>query len=244
MAEINDLSHSSGIPTPHISCGDRSEIAETVLLPGDPLIAKFIADTFFENVKQFNSTRNMLGFTGEYKGKRVSVMGTGMGCPSIGIYSYELMNFYGVKNLIRVGTAGALSPKLKVRDIVFGMGACTTSSYVRLFGLPGDFAPICSYDLLSKGVKAAEEKGFRYHVGNVLSSDMFYSYDLPSANTWTEMGVLAVEMEAAALYSNAAKAGANALAILTISDTNDEVTTAEERQQSFTNMMEVALEIA
>ncbi len=244
MAEINDLSHSSGIPTPHISCGDRSEIAETVLLPGDPLRAKFIADTFFENVNQFNSTRNMLGFTGEYKGKRVSVMGTGMGCPSIGIYSYELMNFYGVKNLIRVGTAGALSPKLKVRDIVFGMGACTTSSYVRLFGLPGDFAPICSYDLLSKGVKAAEEKGFRYHVGNVLSSDMFYSYDLPSANTWTEMGVLAVEMEAAALYANAAKAGANALAILTISDTNDEVTTAEERQQSFTNMMEVALEIA
>lgn len=244
MAEINDLSHSSGIPTPHISCGDKSEIAETVLLPGDPLRAKFIADTFFENVKRFNSTRNMLGFTGEYKGKRVSVMGTGMGCPSIGIYSYELMNFYGVKNLIRVGTAGALSPKLKVRDIVFGMGACTTSSYVRLFGLPGDFAPICSYDLLSKGVKAAEEKGFRYHVGNVLSSDMFYSYDLPSANTWTEMGVLAVEMEAAALYSNAAKAGANALAILTISDTNDEVTTAEERQQSFTNMMEVALEIA
>ena len=244
MAEINDLSHSSGIPTPHISCGDRSEIAETVLLPGDPLRAKFIADTFFENVKQFNSTRNMLGFTGEYKGKRVSVMGTGMGCPSIGIYSYELMNFYGVKNLIRVGTAGALSPKLKVRDIVFGMGACTTSSYVRLFGLPGDFAPICSYDLLSKGVKAAEEKGFRYHVGNVLSSDMLYSYDLPSANTWTEMGVLAVEMEAAALYANAAKAGANALAILTISDTNDEVTTAEERQQSFTNMMEVALEIA
>ena len=244
MAHINDLSHSTGIPTPHIGCGDRAEIAETVLLPGDPLRAKFIAENFFENVKQFNSVRNMFGYTGEYKGKRVSVMGTGMGCASMGIYSYELMNFYGVKNLIRVGTAGALSKKLKVKDLVFGMGACTTSNYVKLFGLPGDFAPICSYELLSKGVKAAEEKGFRYHVGNVLSSDMFYGYDLPSANTWSEMGVLAVEMEAAALYSNAAKAGANALALLTISDTDDEVTTAEERQTCFTNMMEVALEIA
>lgn len=244
MAEINDLSHSTGIPTPHISCGDKNEIAETVLLPGDPLRAKFIAETFLTNVKQFNSTRNMFGYTGEYKGKRVSVMGTGMGCPSMGIYSYELIHFYGVKNLIRVGTAGALNPEVKVRDMVLGMGACTTSNYVKLFGLPGDYAPICSYSLLAKAVKAAEEKGFRYHVGNVLSSDMFYGYDLPFANTWSEMGVLAVEMEAAALYANAARGGANALTILTISDSEDEVTTAEERQNTFTRMMEVALEIA
>ena len=244
MAEVNDLSHSNSIPTPHISCADAAQIAETVLLPGDPLRAKFIAETFLTEVQQFNQTRNMLGFTGNYHGKRVSVMGTGMGCPSIGIYSYELIHFYGVKNLIRVGTAGALNKNVHVRELVFGMGACTTSNYVRLFGLPGDYAPICSYELLSKAVKAASDKGFTYHVGNVLSSDMFYSYDTPHANTWSEMGVLAVEMEAAALYSNAARGGANALAILTVSDSDDEVTTAEERQQSFTNMMEVALEIA
>lgn len=244
MAEVNDLSHSNSIPTPHISCADASQIAETVLLPGDPLRAKFIAENFLTEVQQFNQTRNMFGFTGMYQGKRVSVMGTGMGCPSIGIYSYELIHFYGVKNLIRVGTAGSLNKNVHVRDLVLGMGACTTSSYVRLFGLPGDYAPICSYELLSKAVKAASDKGFHYHVGNILSSDMFYSYDLPHANTWSEMGVLAVEMEAAALYSNAARGGANALAILTISDSDDEVTTAEERQQSFTNMMEVALEIA
>ena len=244
MAEINDLSHSTGIPTPHIGCANRAEIAETVLLPGDPLRAKFIAENFLSDVKQFNSVRNMYGYTGTYKGKRVSVMGTGMGCPSIGIYSYELIHFYGVKNLIRVGTAGSLSKDVKVREMVLGMGACTTSSYVKLFGLPGDYAPICSYELLEKAVKAAKEKGFVYHVGNILSSDMFYGYDLPHANTWSEMGVLAVEMEAAALYANAARGGANALAILTISDSDDEVTTAEERQLTFTKMMEVALEIA
>ena len=244
MAEINDLSHSTSIPTPHISCADKEEIAETVLLPGDPLRAKFIAENFLTDVKQFNTTRNMFGYTGTYKGKRVSVMGTGMGCPSIGIYSYELIHFYGVKNLIRVGTAGSLSKDVKVREMVLGMGACTTSNYVKLFGLPGDYAPICSYELLEKAVKAAKEKGFVYHVGNVLSSDMFYGYDLPHANTWSEMGVLAVEMEAAALYANAARGGANALAILTISDSDDEVTTAEERQLTFTKMMEVALEIA
>ena len=244
MAEIKDLSHSSGIPTPHISCTDKSQVAESILLPGDPLRAKFIAETFLENVKQFNGTRNMLGYTGTYKGKPVSVMGTGMGCPSMGIYSYELIHFYGVKNLIRVGTAGALRKDVKVRDLVFGLGACTTSSYVRLFGLPGDYAPVCSYELLEKAVNAAKARGCSYHVGNVLSSDMFYSYDLPYANTWAEMGVLAVEMEAAALYSNAARGGANALAILTVSDSSDEVTTAEERQRSFTQMMEVALEIA
>lgn len=235
------------VPTPHIAAKE-GEIAETILLPGDPLRAKFIADNFLENVKQFNATRNMFGYTGTYKGKPVSVMGTGMGCPSIGIYSYELIHFYGCKNLIRVGTAGALNENVHVRDMVFGMGACTTSNFVRLFNLPGDFAPICSYELLAKAVKSAEEKGLNYHVGNILSSDMFYA--APKAKTdgitWGDMGVLAVEMEAAALYANAAAAGVNALAILTISDSmiTGEATTAEERQTTFTNMMEVALSLA
>ena len=175
-------------------------------------------------------------------------MGTGMGCPSIGIYSHELIHFYGCKNLIRVGTAGALSEKLKVRDMVFAMGACTTSNYVRLFGLPGDYSCIASYELLSKAVEEAKAKGLTYHVGNVLSSDMFYgpAKSVTGGMTWSDMGVLAVEMEAAALYSNAAAAGVNALCIVTISDSvvTGEATTAEERQTTFTNMMEVALSLA
>ncbi len=237
----------SNVPTPHIGAKE-GEIAETILLPGDPLRAKFIADNFLTDVKQFNATRNMLGFTGKYEGKEVSVMGTGMGCPSIGIYSYELIHFYGCKNLIRIGTAGAMSPDIHVRDMVFAMGACTTSNFVKLFGLPGDYSCICSYDLLRKGTAAADELGISYKVGNVLSSDMFYAppKPYPTGTTWTDMGVLAVEMEAAALYSNAAAAGANALAILTISDSDftKEVTTAEERQTTFTNMMKVALKLA
>lgn len=236
----------SKVPTPHIQALE-GEIAETILLPGDPLRAKFIADHFLTDVKQFNATRNMLGFTGQYEGKPVSVMGTGMGCPSIGIYSHELIHFYGCKNLIRVGTAGALNPKCKVRDMVFGMGACTTSNYVRLFGLPGDYSCIASYELLSKAVEAAKAMGLNYHVGNILSSDMFYGPEkqVSGGMTWTDMGVLAVEMEAAALYSNAAAAGVNALCIVTISDSEitGEVTTAEERQLTFTNMMKVALSL-
>ena len=234
------------IPTPHIGAGE-GEIAETILLPGDPLRAKYIADHFLTDVTQFNATRNMFGFTGYYKGKRVSAMGTGMGCPSIGIYSYELIHFYGCKNLIRVGTAGALRPEVKVRDMVFGMGACTNSNYIKQFGLPGDYSCICSYELLSRAVKAAQDRGLTYHVGNILSSDMFYDSDLPKPGTsWDRMGVLAVEMESAALYSNAAYGGANALCILTVSDSliTGEATTAEERQTSFTNMMEGALELA
>ena len=224
------------IPTPHIGAGE-GEIAETILLPGDPLRAKYIADHFLTDVTQFNATRNMFGFTGYYKGKRVSV----------GIYSYELIHFYGCKNLIRVGTAGALRPEVKVRDMVFGMGACTNSNYIKQFGLPGDYSCICSYELLSRAVKAAQDRGLTYHVGNILSSDMFYDSDLPKPGTsWDRMGVLAVEMESAALYSNAAYGGANALCILTVSDSliTGEATTAEERQTSFTNMMEVALELA
>ena len=211
------------------------------------LRAKYIADNFLTDVTQFNATRNMLGFTGQYKGRPVSVMGTGMGCPSMGIYSYELIHFYGCKNLIRIGTAGAMRPEVKVRDIVFGMGACTTSNYVKQFRLPGDYSCVCSYELLSRAVKAAEDRGLSYHVGNILSSDMFYDPDIPAVGTsWDRMGVLAVEMESAALYSNAAYGGANALCILTISDSliTGEATTAQERQTSFTSMMEVALELA
>ena len=230
-------------PTPHIQA-QVGEIAETILLPGDPLRAKFIADTYLENVKQFNATRNMFGFTGTYKGRPVSVMGTGMGCPSMGIYSYELIHIYGCKNLIRIGTAGTMQPEVHVKEMVFGMGACTTSNYVRLMGLPGTFAPICSFELLEKAVASAKALGYKYHVGNILSSDVFYGVDLPHGKTWPEMGVLAVEMESAALYTNAAAAGVNALCILTISDGPDEVTTAEERQTAFTQMMEVALSLA
>ena len=230
-------------PTPHIAA-QVGEIAETILLPGDPLRAKFIADTFLEDVKQFNATRNMFGFTGTYKGRPVSVMGTGMGCPSMGIYSYELINIYGCKNLIRIGTAGTFQPYVHVKEMVFGMGACTTSNYAQLQGLPGTFAPICSFELLEKAVAAAKAKGFKYHVGNILSSDVFYGQNLPHAKTWPEMGILAVEMESVALYTNAAMAGVNALCILTISDGPDEITTAEERQTAFTQMMEVALALA
>ena len=208
----------SNTPTPHIGA-EKGEIAETILLPGDPLRAKYIAEHFLEDVKQFNGTRNMLGYTGTYMGRPVSVMGTGMGCPSIGIYSYELIHFYGCKNLIRVGTAGALTPDVHVRDMVFAMGACTTSNFVRLLGLPGDYSPVCSYSLLERAVAAARERGLSFHVGNVLSSDMFYAppKQVQGGMTWADMGVLAVEMEAAALYANAAAAGVNALAVLTIS---------------------------
>ncbi len=241
------MASNNSVPTPHISA-QVGEIAETILLPGDPLRAKFIADNFLTDVKQFNETRNMLGFTGLYEGNRISVMGTGMGCASIGIYSHELIHFYGVKNLIRIGTAGAVSPEIHVRDVIFGMGACTTSNYVRLFHLPGDYSCICSYELLRKATEKAEELNIPYRVGNILSSDMFYSDEIgnPGGKSWTDMGVLAVEMEAAALYSNAAAGGANALCILTISDSEftGEVTTAEERQLSFTNMMKIALKLA
>ena len=230
-------------PTPHIGA-KVGEIAETVLLPGDPLRAKFIADTYLENVKQFNWTRNMFGFTGTYKGRPVSVMGTGMGCPSMGIYSYELIHVYGCKNLIRIGTAGAMQPQVHAREMVFAMGSCTTSNYVAMQGLPGSFCPICSFELLEKAVASAKALGYKYHVGNVLSGDVFYGVDLPHGRTWAEMGVLAGEMESAALYTNAAAAGVNALCIVTISDGPEEITTAEERQTAFTQMMEVALSLA
>ncbi|MDO5793835.1 MAG: purine-nucleoside phosphorylase [Turicibacter sp.] len=234
------------IPTPHIECKEQGVIAETVLLPGDPLRAKFIADTFLEDVVQFNTVRNMFGYTGTYKGKKISVMGSGMGIPSIGIYSYELIHFYGVKNLIRIGSCGSIREDVKIRDVIIGMGACTNSNYAAQYELPGTYAPIASWELLNKAVTVANEKGIDVKVGNILSSDTFYDAQKDSWKKWASMGVMGIEMEAAALYMNAAYAGVNALCILTVSDSlvTHEVTSAEERQNTFTQMMEIALELA
>ena len=232
------------IPTPHIAA-KSGEFAKTVLMPGDPLRAKFVAENFLEDAVLVNSVRGINGYTGKYKGKTVSVMASGMGMPSIGIYSYELFNFYDVDNIIRIGTAGSLNKDLKVRDVAFAMGACTNSNYASQFELPGTFAPIASYDLLKKAVDVTEKLGIHYKAGNFLSSDTFYD-DSKGTMKWVKMGILCVEMEAAALYMNAARAGKNALAICTISDSlvTGEETTAEERQNSFQNMMKIALEIA
>ena len=233
------------VPTPHITAKE-GDFAKTVLMPGDPKRAKFIADNFLENAVLVNDVRGVQGYTGYYKGKRVSVMASGMGQPSIGIYSYELFNFYGVENIIRVGSAGALHKDLHIRDVVLGQGACTNSNYVAQYELPGNYAPIASYKLLKKAADTAEKMGLHYMVGNILSSDTFYD-DSMGTMKWAKMGVLAVEMESAALYMNAARAGKHALCICTISDhiVNDEPeTTAEERQSSFTAMMELALEVA
>lgn len=236
----------SSIPTPHISAENKSDFAKTVLMPGDPLRSKYIADNFLEKPELVNNTRGVQGYTGFYKGKKVSVMASGMGMPSIGIYSYELFNFYGVDTIIRVGSAGAISPELRLRDIVLGMGACTNSSYVRQFGLPGDFAPTADFSTLIRAVNAAEKLGVKPFVGNLLSSDTFYD-DSSSLAVWRKMGVLAVEMESAALYMNAARSGKKALAICTISDRpmeGGEECTALEREQTFTKMIEIALEAA
>lgn len=234
----------ANIPTPHITA-KMGDFAETVLMPGDPLRAKFIAETFFENPVLVNNVRGVHGYTGTYKGKRVSVMASGMGMPAIGIYSHELFNFYGVKNIIRVGSAGGLHPDLKVRDIVFGMGACTNSNFAAQYGVDATLAPIASYELLKKAEEAATTLGVRPFIGNIFSSDVFYD-ETRDYDKWRQMGILAVEMEAAALYLEAAKAGKNALCICTISDhmITGEECTAEERQSSFTKMMEIALEIA
>ena len=232
-------------PTPH-NGAIEGDIAKTVLMPGDPLRAKFIADTYLQDVRCFNTVRNMLGYTGTYQGVPVSVMGGGMGMPSIGIYSYELFNFYGVESIIRVGSAGGIADEVMVRDVVAGMGACTNSNYAHQYQLPGTYAPIASFDLLERAVAAGRDQGVELKVGNVLSSDTFYDDNDQATVSWQKMGVLAVEMEAAALYMNAARANKKALCLLTISDLplKGESLSAEERQTSFTQMMEIALAVA
>ena len=230
-------------PTPHIGAR-KGEIAETVIMAGDPLRAKFMAEKFLENPVQFNNVRGMLGFTGTHNGKRVSVMGHGMGMPSIGIYSYELFNFYDVKTIIRVGSAGSIHPDLHIGQLAIAMGACTDSNYSAQYDLPGTYAPIADFSLLRGAVEACERFGYKYKVGNVFSSDVFYGEN-PQNDKWMKMGVLAVEMEAAALYMNAARSGNRALTICTISDhiLTGEATTAEERQTTFTHMMDVVFSL-
>lgn len=233
------------IPTPHISA-KFGDFAKTVLMPGDPLRAEFIAKNYLENAVLVNDVRGVHGYTGYYKGKRVSVMASGMGQPSIGIYSYELYHFYGVETIIRVGSCGSFSPELHARDIIVAMGACTNGNYASQYKLPGTFCPIADFDLVRRAAEECEKMGVNYRVGNILSSDMFYD-DANSGMEWAKMGVLGVEMESAALYCNAARAGKKALCICTVSDSfiyPEENTTAEERQISFTKMMEIALSLA
>ena len=235
----------SKTPTAHNSAG-KGDFARTVLMPGDPLRAKYIAETYLENPRQVTSVRNMFGYTGTYHGKEISVMGGGMGMPSVGIDSYELFHFYDVDQIIRIGSAGALQDHIKLMDVVIGMGACTDSNYAYQYGLPGTFAPIADYELMSRAIAAAKEQGTNVVVGNVLSSDIFYNQREDVNDLWRSMGVLAVEMEAAALYMNAAKAGKKALCMLTISDHiyTGEALSAEDRQVGFGKMMEIALELA
>ena len=237
--------------TPHINA-DANDFAKTVLMPGDPKRSKFIAENFLENPRLVNDVRGVQGYTGTYKGVPVSVMASGMGMPAIGIYSYELFNFFNVENIIRVGSCGAYLPQVKVRDIVIGQAACTDSNFANQFGLNGSFAPIADYSLLEKAVAVCRENEYNFHVGNIFSSDVFYGdlenlpdYEKPF-NKWGKMGVLAVEMEAAALYMNAARSGKKALCICTVSDSlvTGENLSAEERQNSFKEMITVALETA
>lgn len=235
----------SNIPTPHIEA-KKEDIAPTVLMPGDPLRAKFIAETFLENPRQVNGVRGMLAYTGTYNGKPVTVFGGGMGMPSVGIYTYELFNFYDVDKIIRIGSAGALDDDVNLRDVVIGVGACTDSNYADQYHLPGTYAPIADFDLTMQAVQTAEKLGIPVRAGNILSTDVFYSADENALNKWKEMGVLATEMEAAALYMNAAKAGKKALCLLTISDAplRGESLDSKERQVGFTDMMKIALDLA
>ncbi len=238
-------------PTPHISA-KPGDFGKTVLMPGDPLRSKFIAETFLENPVLVNNVRGVHGYTGTYKGVKVSVMASGMGMPAIGIYSHELYNAYGVENIIRVGSAGSIQEHINLYDLVLGQGACTDSNFAHQFHFPGTFAPIADFDLLTEAVKACKEHGATYHVGNINSSDVFYGdhalvpEGLDSTYALRKMGVMALEMEAAALYMNAARYGKRALCICTISDhiLKHQETTSEERQNSFTTMMKVALDVA
>lgn len=230
----------------HILAADTGDIAESVLLPGDPLRAKFIAENYLENARCYSHVRNMLGFTGTYKGVPVSVQGTGMGMPSMGIYSYELIHEYKCRNLIRVGTAGSFREDLGLGEVVVAVGASTDSNFAHTYKLNGCYAPTASYELLSKVRDASEETGIRFTAGNLVSCDVFYENDPDWWKSWANVGVLGVEMEAAALYMNCAAAGVNALAVMTISDNfvTEAKATVEERQTSFTNMMKLALETA
>ena len=238
-------------PTPHINA-KPGDFGKTVLMPGDPLRSKFIAENFLENPVLVNNVRGVQGYTGTYKGVKVSVMASGMGMPAIGIYTHELFNGYGVENIIRVGSAGSIQENIKLYDIVLGQGACTDSNWAKQFHLPGTFAPIADFTLLSEAVKAAEANGATYHVGNVNSSDVFYGdhvgvpEGLDELYGLKKMGVLALEMESAALYMNAARYGKRALCICTISDEilTGVLATPEERQTAFTGMMKVALDVA
>lgn len=233
------------IPTPHIDA-KAGDFAKTVLMPGDPLRSKFIAENFLENPELVNNVRGVQGYTGTYKGKKVSVMASGMGQPAIGIYSYELFSFYDVENIIRIGSCGSFDPDLHVKDIIIAQGACTNGNYASQYRLPGTFCPIASFELLEKAVEETRRSGVNFKVGNIFSSDTFYD-DANSGMEWAKMGVLGVEMESAALYCNAARLGKNALCICTVSDSfiyPEENASAEERQNSFTKMMEIALEIA
>ncbi len=230
--------------TPHNSAS-KDDIAKTVLMPGDPLRAKFIAENFLDSSVCFNTVRNMFGYTGTYRGKRVSVMGAGMGMPSIGIYSHELYHIYDVDEIIRIGSAGALQEKLKLKDLVIAMSACTDSNYASQLNLPGTYAPTADFSLLRRAVETAEAQEINVSVGSVLSSDIFYDFDETVNDKWKAMGILAVEMEAAALYINAAYAHKKALCMLTISDQlcTGEALNAEERQQGFEKMIRVALDM-
>ena len=248
--EINDKAKgdikNAHIPTPHIEA-KAGEFANTVIMPGDPLRAKYIAENFLQNAKLINSVRGINGYTGEYNGKRVSVMASGMGQPSIGIYSYELFNFYGVNCIIRAGSCGGYSEKLHVRDIVLAQGACTDGNFASQFKLNGTFCPIADFSLLLKAANVCEKLKIDYKAGNVLSSDVFYSDSPDDYLNWVKMGVLGVEMESAALYMNAARAGKKALCILTVSDSfvyKNENLSSKERERSFNDMIKVALETA
>ena len=231
--------------TAHINA-KQGDFASTVLMPGDPLRAKLIAEKYLENAVLVNNVRGIQGYTGTYKGKRVSVMASGMGMPSMGIYSYELFKFFGVNNIIRIGSAGALKDDIHVRDVVIGMGCSTDSNFAANYKLPGTLAPLCSYEVMSKCVECAKEMGVTYHVGNLLSSDIFYGDDETANAAWAKMGIMAIEMEGAALYMNAARLNKNALVICTVSNhiITGEETTAEERQNSFGEMITLALETA
>lgn len=231
--------------TPHISA-NKGDIAETILLPGDPLRAKYVAENYLENPVQFNEVRNMLGYTGTYKGKRISVMGSGMGVASTGIYSNELIKFYGVKNLIRVGSCGAFDENLQLYDIILAMGACTNSNYAHQYELPGTYSAIASWELLSKAKAVADEKNIDVHIGNILASDFYFYEPNDSYKKWANMNVLAGDTGCYALYCNAARTGVNALTILTVSDSIPLgiETSSTEREKGFTKMMEIAIELA